>query len=90
VLQAALKSAPRLIKQVVDLGLESRDFLFAHFCSDLRHLTECFQLVDISAHCPDAKPVLYWTPIIAPGNLTFYDGDMFPHWKGSALAGGKS
>jgi len=38
---------------------------------------------------PDlAKPVIYWTPIIAPGNLTFYDGAMFPAWKGSALMGG--
>ncbi len=38
---------------------------------------------------PDlAKPVIYWTPIIAPGNLTFYDGAMFPQWRGSALMGG--
>lgn len=38
---------------------------------------------------PDlTKPVLYWTPVIAPGNLTFYNGKMFPQWKGSALAGG--
>jgi glucose/arabinose dehydrogenase len=35
-----------------------------------------------------AKPVIYWTPIIAPGNLTFYDGAMFPQWKGSALMSG--
>ena len=35
-----------------------------------------------------AKPVIYWTPIIAPGNLTFYNGAMFPQWKGSALMGG--
>src|SRR3989449_922364 len=34
------------------------------------------------------KPVIYWTPIIAPGNLTFYNGAMFPQWKGSALMGG--
>ena len=38
---------------------------------------------------PDlAKPVIYWTPIIAPGNLAFYNGTMFPQWKGSALMGG--
>ncbi|HZT78407.1 MAG TPA: PQQ-dependent sugar dehydrogenase [Vicinamibacterales bacterium] len=38
---------------------------------------------------PDlAKPVVYWTPIIAPGNLTFYKGAMFPQWNGSALVGG--
>jgi glucose/arabinose dehydrogenase len=35
---------------------------------------------------PDlTKPVLYWTPIVAPGNLIFYRGGMFPQWKGSAL-----
>jgi aldose sugar dehydrogenase len=34
------------------------------------------------------KPVIYWTPIIAPGNLTFYKGAMFPQWQGSALMGG--
>jgi len=38
---------------------------------------------------PDlTKPVIYWTPIIAPGNLMFYTGAMFPQWKGSALFGG--
>jgi glucose/arabinose dehydrogenase len=38
---------------------------------------------------PDlTKPVVYWTPIIAPGNLTFYKGAMFPAWNGSALMGG--
>ncbi len=33
------------------------------------------------------KPVIYWTPIVAPGSLTFYNGAMFPQWKGSALLG---
>ena len=38
---------------------------------------------------PDlAKPVIYWTPVIAMGNLVFYDGKMFPQWKGSALLSG--
>jgi glucose/arabinose dehydrogenase len=38
---------------------------------------------------PDlTKPVLYWTPVIAPGNLTFYKGKMFAPWNGSALIGG--
>jgi glucose/arabinose dehydrogenase len=35
-----------------------------------------------------AKPVIYWTPIIAPGNLMFYKGAMFPQWNGSALMSG--
>ncbi len=34
------------------------------------------------------KPVIYWTPVIAPGSLTFYNGEMFPQWKGSAFIGG--
>ena len=38
---------------------------------------------------PDlAKPVIYWTPVLAPGNLMFYSGAMFPDWKGSAFAVG--
>jgi glucose/arabinose dehydrogenase len=38
---------------------------------------------------PDlAKPVIYWTPVIAPGNFTFYKGAMFPQWNGSMLIGG--
>jgi len=35
-----------------------------------------------------AKPVLYWAPVIAMGNLAFYDGKLFPQWKGSALLSG--
>lgn len=38
---------------------------------------------------PDlAKPVIYWDPVIAPGNLMFYSGRMFPQWRGSALITG--
>ena len=38
---------------------------------------------------PDlTKPVIYWTPIIGPGNLMFYNGAMFPQWKGSAFVSG--
>jgi len=39
-------------------------------------------------HPEFTKPVIYWTPVIAPGNLMFYTGSMFPDWKGSALIGG--
>ena len=35
-----------------------------------------------------AKPVIYWVPVIAPGNLVFYKGAMFPQWNGSALVSG--
>jgi len=38
---------------------------------------------------PDlTTPVLYWVPVIAPGNIMFYKGAMFPQWEGSALIGG--
>lgn len=38
---------------------------------------------------PDlVKPVIYWVPVIAPGNLMFYKGHLFPHWNGSALISG--
>ena len=38
---------------------------------------------------PDLEePVLYWTPVIAPGNLMFYHGKMFPQWDGSAFVTG--
>jgi glucose/arabinose dehydrogenase len=38
---------------------------------------------------PDlAKPAVYWVPVIAPGNLMFYTGNLFPQWKGSALISG--
>jgi len=38
---------------------------------------------------PDLQlPVIYWNPIIAPGNITFYKGNVFPQWQGSILMGG--
>ena len=39
---------------------------------------------------PDlAKPVIYWVPVIAPGNLMFYRGvQTFPQWNGNGFIGG--
>jgi aldose sugar dehydrogenase len=39
---------------------------------------------------PDlAKPVLYWVPVIAPGNLMFYRGTQtFPQWNGNGFISG--
>jgi glucose/arabinose dehydrogenase len=34
------------------------------------------------------KPVIYWDPVMAPGNLMFYKGRLFPQWTGSALISG--
>ena len=35
-------------------------------------------------------PVVYWTPVIAPAGLVFYNSELFKDWKGSALIGGLS
>ena len=32
-------------------------------------------------------PLHQWTPSIAPSGMAFYDGDKFPGWRGSLLAG---
>ena len=39
---------------------------------------------------PDlAKPVIYWAPVIAPGNLMFYTGTKtFPQWNGNGFVSG--
>jgi glucose/arabinose dehydrogenase len=34
------------------------------------------------------QPVYYWDPSIATSGLAFYDGELFPAWKGNILAGG--
>jgi glucose/arabinose dehydrogenase len=41
---------------------------------------------------PDlTKPVLYWVPVIAPGNIMFYTGTQtFPQWNGNGFVGGMS
>jgi aldose sugar dehydrogenase len=33
------------------------------------------------------QPLLHWTPSIAPSGMTFYTGDAFPRWRGSAFVG---
>jgi glucose/arabinose dehydrogenase len=39
---------------------------------------------------PDlTKPVIYWVPVIAPGNLMFYHGNKtFPQWNGNGFISG--
>ncbi len=37
-----------------------------------------------------AKPATYWTPVIAPGDMIIYSGDMFAPWKGQAIITGLS
>jgi glucose/arabinose dehydrogenase len=37
---------------------------------------------------PDMEePLVFWSPSIAPGGLTFYTGDRFPEWKGDLFVG---
>jgi glucose/arabinose dehydrogenase len=36
------------------------------------------------------QPVYYWDPVISPGALTIYKGDLFPEWKGNFLIAGLS
>ena len=33
------------------------------------------------------QPVYYWDPSIAPSGAAFYDGDLFPAWKGDLFVG---
>jgi aldose sugar dehydrogenase len=33
------------------------------------------------------QPVMYWDPSIAPSGLMFYQGDLFPAWKGDVFTG---
>lgn len=42
----------------------------------------------ITQHAGMEQPVYYWDPVIAPSGMVFYDGDLFPAWKGSLFVGG--
>lgn len=35
-------------------------------------------------------PAVWWTPVISPGHLMIYSGDMFSAWRGNALVSGLS
>ena len=38
---------------------------------------------------PDLEaPAISWNPVIAPGDLIFYSGTLFPGWKGHAICAG--
>ncbi len=48
---------------------------------------------DIPDHSADDgfnKPAISWTPVIAPGHMIFYDGDLFGGMAGDALIAGLS
>jgi len=33
------------------------------------------------------QPLRHWTPSVAPSGMTFYDGDLFPAWRGNLFIG---
>ena len=48
---------------------------------------------DIPDHRPGdgfMAPKVFWNPVISPAGLLYYNGDMFPEWKGSMFIGGLS
>ncbi|MEJ2257129.1 MAG: PQQ-dependent sugar dehydrogenase [Woeseiaceae bacterium] len=36
------------------------------------------------------EPVLWWTPVISPGNIMAYSGNAFPEWRGDLFMAGLS
>jgi len=34
------------------------------------------------------QPIVQWTPVIAPSGMAFYQGDLFPKWRGNVFIGG--
>jgi glucose/arabinose dehydrogenase len=48
---------------------------------------------DIPDHHTDPRfiaPALWWTPVISPGNMIVYKGEIFSDWRGDALVAGLS
>ncbi len=48
---------------------------------------------DIPDHKPGdgfEPPKVWWNPVISPGGLMIYSGNLFPQWKGDAFIGGLS
>jgi glucose/arabinose dehydrogenase len=41
-----------------------------------------------TARAGTEQPAYYWDPVIAPSGFAFYDGALFPQWRGSVLIGG--
>jgi glucose/arabinose dehydrogenase len=36
------------------------------------------------------EPAIWWTPVVSPGDLMIYKGDLFPEWRGNAFVAGLS
>jgi glucose/arabinose dehydrogenase len=63
----------------------------ANYGWPLRSNGEHYNGDPIPDHAPGdgfAQPALSWTPVIAPGDMIIYSGEMFAAWKGQALIPG--
>lgn len=70
-----------LVKEAANYGWPTRSY-GEHYNGD-----------PIPDHTEDdgfSKPAITWTPVIAPGDMLFYDGEMFSDWQGDALIAGLS
>lgn len=70
-----------LVKEAANYGWPTRSY-GEHYNGD-----------PIPDHTDDdgfTKPAIWWTPVIAPGDMQFYRGDMFADWQGDALIAGLS
>ncbi len=48
------------------------------------------EIPDHDTRAEFSEPKAWWTPVISPGGLLFYSGDLFPDWKGNAFIAGLS
>ncbi|MDB5510676.1 MAG: glucose sorbosone dehydrogenase [Enterovirga sp.] len=46
------------------------------------------QPLGVTQRAGTEQPVYYWDPVIAPSGMAFYDGTLFPAWRGALLVGG--
>ncbi|MEP0392232.1 MAG: PQQ-dependent sugar dehydrogenase [Erythrobacter sp.] len=70
-----------LVKKAANYGWPTRSY-GEHYNGD--------PIADHSADDGFEKPAIWWTPVIAPGDMQFYHGDMFADWQGDALITGLS
>lgn len=48
------------------------------------------EIPDHDTRAEFAKPAVWWTPVVSPGNLIVYRGNLFPQLRGNALIAGLS
>ena len=48
------------------------------------------EIPDHDTHPEFEKPAVSWTPVISPGNLIIYRGNLFSAWRGNAFVSGLS